>query len=256
MTLRTEESPIQSYPEVILRAGDEYREFARELGADIYGVAAAADFRGFPNKPQPERFVQGAKSVIVVGMAYTKGTIASILRPELSGLTKRATEALTNKAQPQGAERFFMDEETTVLNHETAVIAYKLVRKLERAGYSAFHPTGGKQDPRFRTAPFYHTVAMYLAGMGTMGYNCCILTPEFGPRVRVTSVITNLELPAGRPLAQDICDKEDCLRCVKACPSGALDGKGWKNPFLCASYGCCGTCVAICPKGQTVGNAM
>ena len=250
MATKVAEITVRSYKPDVLSAGVEYRQYALELGADVYGVAAAQDFSLFPTKPQPERFVQGAKSVIVIGLAYSRGTMASVLRPEMSGLTKRAADSVTNKAQPQGAERFFMDEENALLSREVSLIAYKLVRRLEREGYSAFDPTASKQDPRFRTAPFYHTVAMYLAGMGTMGLNCCILTPEFGPRVFVTSVITNHELPAGRPLAEDICDKERCLRCVKACPSGALDGKGWKNPFACASYGCCGTCVAICPKGQ------
>ena len=34
------------------------------------------------------------------------------------------------------------------------------------------------------------------------------------------------------------------------CPSRALDGKGWKNVFRCASYGCCGTCLSVCPVGK------
>ena len=246
-----ESVPARSYAAEVIQAGDAYGEYAVELGADIYGVAAAEDFRIFPRKPQPGKFVDGARSVIVVGLAFTAGTMASVLRPEWSGLAKRASDSVTNRAQPQGAERFFMDEENGVLSREVGRIAYRLVRRLEREGYSAFDPTPGKQDPRFRTAPFYHTVAMYLAGLGTMGLNCCIVTPEFGPRLWVTSVITNRELPAGRPLSQDVCDKEECLRCVRACPSGALDGQGWKNPFLCASYGCCGTCVAICPKGTS-----
>lgn len=137
-----------------------------------------------------------------------------------------------------------------MLARELALLAYRIQRRLEKEGYSAFHPTVCRQNERFRTAPFSHTAAMYLAGLGTMGYNCSILTPEYGPRVALTSVITNRELPAGRPMARELCGRGKCLRCVKACPSGALDGKGWKNPFLCASYGCCGTCIAICPVGQ------
>ena len=27
-------------------------------------------------------------------------------------------------------------------------------------------------------------------------------------------------------------------------------GKQWKNVYACASYGCCGTCMAICPVGE------
>ena len=41
-----------------------------------------------------------------------------------------------------------------------------------------------------------------------------------------------------------------CKACEKFCPINAIDGKGWKNPFACASYGCCSTCIAICPIGE------
>ncbi len=33
--------------------------------------------------------------------------------------------------------------------------------------------------------------------------------------------------------------------------SRSLDGKGWKNVHGCASYGCCGTCLSVCPVGIT-----
>ena len=86
------------------------------------------------------------------------------------------------------------------------------------------------------------------AGLGTMGLNCCILTPEFGPRVYVSALITDAALPAGSPMEKELCTR--CGLCVENCPIGAIDGEGWKNPWACASYGCCGTCMAICPVGE------
>ena len=170
----------------------------------------------------------------------------TVLRPELANLRRRATEDVTTKARPVGAERFFMAEENALLKDELQLTAYRLARRLESQGHRAL-VIPNKQDARFRTAPFYFTPAMYLAGLGTLGLNCCIITPQFGPGVYLTAVITDLELPAGEPLAEDVCDR--CGICVDNCPVGALDGEGWKNVFQCASYGCCGTCVAICPKG-------
>ncbi|MBC8229099.1 4Fe-4S binding protein [bacterium] len=64
----------------------------------------------------------------------------------------------------------------------------------------------------------------------------------------LTSIITDKELPFGEPLSEEICTK--CGKCVDVCPSGALDGEGWKNVYRCATYGCCGSCVAICPIGN------
>ena len=53
--------------------------------------------------------------------------------------------------------------------------------------------------------------------------------------------------------ASHIMEREMCSRCglcVESCPSHAIDGKGWKNVFACQSYGCCRTCIAICPSGR------
>ena len=54
---------------------------------------------------------------------------------------------------------------------------------------------------------------MYLAGMGTLGLNASILTPEFGPRVFVTSIITDAPLVAGKPMDEELCTR--CGLCVE-----------------------------------------
>lgn len=56
------------------------------------------------------------------------------------------------------------------------------------------------------------------------------------------------DLPAGQPIEPVF--YEECKECVKRCPSTSLDGKGWKNVFRCAAYGCCGTCLSVCPIGN------
>jgi len=241
------EKVAKAYSPEVSRAGEELERYARSLGAELYGVASAEDYaREFPHKPQPTRFIEGARSVVILGLPFSRGTMDTVLRPELANLRRRAAEEVAAKARPVGAERFFMAEENAVIKQELGVMAYRVTRKLEAQGQRAL-AIPNKQDGRFRTAPFYFMPAMYLAGLGTLGLNCCIITPQFGPRVYVQAVITDLELPAGEPLAEEVCER--CRLCVENCPVGALDGKGWKNVFQCASYGCCGTCVAICPKG-------
>ena len=229
---------------------DELKEYATSLGAEVYGVASAADYAAeFPDKPQPTRFVDGAQSVIVIGLPFEPGTVATVLRPELAGLRAQAADEVSSGAvQPAGAERFFLAEENAMIKNELTLMGYKLARFLRHNGWSSLHLPPAKQNGRFRTAPFYHMPAMYLAGIGTLGLNASILTPEFGPRFFVTSIITDAPLPSGKPMAEEMCTK--CGICVESCPIGAIDGKGWKNPFACASYGCCATCIAICPVGE------
>jgi epoxyqueuosine reductase QueG len=230
--------------------GYKLYKYAKSLGAEVYGVASAEAYaQTFPEKPQPTRFIEDARSIVVIGMPFEPGTVATVLNPELAGLRSKAAEQVgASGTQPVGAERFFLGEENGVISREISLMAYKMAKFLRQQGWKSFYLPTAKQNARFRTAPFYHMPAMYLAGMGTLGYNASILTQEFGPRVFVTSIITDCPLPAGKPMEKEMCTH--CNLCVNNCPIGALDGKGWKNPFACASYGCCGTCIAICPVGE------
>jgi epoxyqueuosine reductase QueG len=228
---------------------DELKEYALSLGVELYGVASAEMYvERFPDKPAPSRFIEDARSVIVMGMPFEPGTVATVLNPDLAGLRRKASDQVgTGGVQPVGAERFFLGEENGVIARELQYVGYKMSKYMRHAGHKAFF-VPGKQNARFRTAPFYYTPAMYLAGLGTLGLNCCILTPEFGPRVYVSALITDAALPAGSPMEEEMCTR--CGLCVDNCPIQAIDGKGWKNPWACASYGCCGTCMAICPVGE------
>ena len=252
MTIET----VTDYKYDVLQAGAEVEAFARSLGADIYGVASAEAYaRDFPKKPSPMKFVADAKSVIIVGMPFTPEITATIATPELAEVFRKPSEYAAGDGSsgrpPVGAERYYFGEENTILSHEIAMIAYKTAWKLHREGYSAFYLPPVKTEQRFKTAPFYFLPAMYEAGIGQLGYNCSMINPVYGPRFRVTAIITNKELPAGQPLGERYYPAcAECKICVRRCPSQALDGRGWKNVFKCASYGCCGTCLSVCPIGE------
>lgn len=102
-----------------------------------------------------------------------------------------------------------------------------------------------------------------LAGLGWMGLNGLIITPEHGPRVRLAAVFTSIEnLPFNQGNAhswvRDYC--ENCRICHKKCPPGAfheepvqhIDGRVTyvKNelcfPYFNLYHGC-SVCVKVCP---------
>ncbi|MBA7704043.1 Epoxyqueuosine reductase [subsurface metagenome] len=63
-----------------------------------------------------------------------------------------------------------------------------------------------------------------LAGLGTIGKNNILVTPEYGPRVRLRAMILTEDLPSTGPIAFDPC--KDCdIICKKACPGNAMDKK-------------------------------
>lgn len=59
-----------------------------------------------------------------------------------------------------------------------------------------------------------------LAGFGNYGKNALIISPVFGPWMRLATVLTNAEMIADKPFEKDLCGT--CDRCIKACPAGAL----------------------------------
>ena len=107
------------------------------------------------------------------------------------------------------------------------------------------------------------------AGLGEVGRLTLLLTPKYGPRVRLGAVSTSLPLPQDEPVAfgvEDFCNS--CLKCARNCPSGALPKGGkeelrgtlyWRmEPEKCYRYWRrvgtdCGLCIAVCPYGHPQG---
>jgi epoxyqueuosine reductase len=61
------------------------------------------------------------------------------------------------------------------------------------------------------------------AGLGTLGLNRMLLTPQFGPRLFLTGIITDLSLAFDSPLDDELCPGlEGCGRCAAVCPAAAI----------------------------------
>lgn len=130
---------------------------------------------------------------------------------------------------------------------------------LREKGYGAHagHPLNG--------LALYPPLAQ-MAGLGWMGLNGLIITPEHGPRVRLAAVFTSIEnLPFNEgndhSWVREFCDK--CRICHRECPPDAFydqpveheDGQATyvKNelcfPYFNLYHGC-SVCVKVCPFNQ------
>ncbi len=58
-------------------------------------------------------------------------------------------------------------------------------------------------------------------GLGCQGKNTLLITPNYGPRVRLVAVLTTAELEIDEPCQADLCG--ECERCITACPTKALE---------------------------------
>ena len=152
-------------------------------------------------------------------------------------------------------------------NTELDQIAYELCRILNMSGHSSiFMPRDGYghisvlvDEP---TASFSQVYAAKYAGLGTVGYNHTLLTPQYGPRVRFVSVLTSLKVRGSSLLKKQLCTY--CHMCAKWCPTKSFeidkDSKiGSMDKIRCAEYHAdlraayrfpCGVCIKVCPVGK------
>ncbi len=99
------------------------------------------------------------------------------------------------------------------------------------------------------------------AGLGQLGLNGQLLTPQAGSRVRMMAILTSARLETGKPVdygINAICD--ECQLCVRRCPPGAIPKKRAIHrgvtkakikperclPVMIQSDGC-GVCMKVCP---------
>ena len=69
------------------------------------------------------------------------------------------------------------------------------------------------------------------SGLGWIGKNGLLISPEHGTRVGIGTVVTDAELKQDAPLQQGC--PEDCFLCVEKCPVSAIDGSGKVDRLRC-----------------------
>jgi len=115
-------------------------------------------------------------------------------------------------------------------------VAYRVVRLLDAAGYKAIAVASSniwryrqfEGIPSLFAPDLSHMHAAAAAGLAIIGWSGLAITPEFGPRVRYISIVTDAELdPTPMYDGPELCDL--CMDCVRTCPTLALS-KDFNSP--------------------------
>jgi epoxyqueuosine reductase QueG len=212
------------------------REVALQNGADLIGVVRASDL---PEHAESiARILPTSKSVVVVAARHSLAAISS-----------------TNNQVAQ--------HDTIYAYDESARAAHKTARFLESEGFPAvavpaFIPIDMAGPNKGMRGEICWRRAGVRAGLGSYGENGLLITPEFRAAIRISGVVTSAELQPDPPAKEDACDH--CMRCVEACPVGALSGEGRINKKLCGEeifkYGFryFASLVKNLAGGETTGN--
>jgi epoxyqueuosine reductase QueG len=182
----------------------EVKAIALEKGADLVGIASAATVNAHPpdrKYPQTiERNAPDAKSVVVIA-----------------------------KRVPVAAYRCKSNITYSYMNRQVIrrveKIAYAVCDALERRGVAGFVPPSSWTIWELKMGTYGPVSFRHLAveaGLGTLGLEVNLLTPEYGPRVNLEAVIVDAELEPDQPMTEQVCIGESCSRCLYSCPVDAV----------------------------------
>lgn len=139
---------------------------------------------------------------------------------------------------------------------DLGIVSNKITSFLRKKGFAAHagHPLMG--------AALYPPMAQ-MAGIAFLGYSGIVISPEYGPRFRLTAVYTSIDnLPMKseneHKWVREYC--KSCRKCIKECPGGAILDEPIIHPsgqithienekcmpYFVNDFGC-SVCIKVCP---------
>lgn len=228
---------------------EDLRECARVLEIDFIGVCSADSLDGTPKDRGPRVYLEDAASIVSIGYKLNYAPIQNL---------------------PASRSAYMLEH--NYANKHLDQSSHKIARFLEKRGFKAmgfdagagFYAKIGK-SPEIIAGDFSHKHAAVASGLGKFGLNNLVLSPQLGPRIRLTTIVTNARLEYSGVPEENVCLADECVKCIEICPVHALDG--WKGKYdpeegwvmdkrKCYDYAFttlkgqrCGLCIKVCPVG-------
>lgn len=226
---------------------DELKDYSMSLGIDLFGVADISRASDYVKKQGGEH-VGGFSRAVSLGVRLIDDVIDQLYNHQ----------DIVTIASYRGV----YDAANTTLDRAALLVA----KKIQEAGYRSYPiPASSTLNNDKLEAVFSHKLAANLAGLGWVGKNCLLVTPQYGPRLRLATVLTDAPLSTGEPIANGC---GTCIKCADICPSKAIKGVLFSqdeprdkriDALKCDLYTSermekygnanCGLCVHICPWG-------
>jgi epoxyqueuosine reductase QueG len=218
-----------------------------ELGADLVGVADVEPLKQL--KVTPPALLDDFRRAVSIGVRLPTAVFEQIL--------DRPTPLYASVYQT--ANRI-LDE-----------IAFRAASILQSDGYHSLPiPASQVLDWKNWYGAISHKAVGRMAGLGWQGKSLLLVNPQFGPRIRLVTLLTDAPLKIDGPV-KNRCGK--CTLCRDACPVGAIKGVGTKDHYKSRSKAIylsrcaeklvgefsklpnvgapiCGICIKVCPFGQ------
>jgi len=222
------------------RIREKLKEIAYEMGASRFGVASEDAFVGRTN---------------FLSQKALSGLVRAI------SMAVRLSDPILDEIEdhPTQIYYFYYRRVNALLDQ----IAIKMTAVLQSLGYRALPiPSSQIADWEKELGHLSHRHVAESCGLGWIGRNNLLVTPDFGSRVRLVTVLTDCQIPADHPINMDC---GICKACIPSCPVDAIKESVQKFDHaacfqLIRSFrkkynigqSICGICVRACkgPKGE------
>lgn len=226
---------------------EQLRRFALSIGADLFGVADLSNYRD--------------------QYGVSQGLLSRF--PYAISIAVRLPDAVVDAITPEDPTSIYAHT-YRVVNSMLDQMALRIANECQRLGGKALPiPASQTVDLKRNLGAISHKAVAVLAGLGWMGKSLLVINPEFGPRMRLATILTDLKLKPNKPM-KNRCG--DCTKCIEACPVKAIKAVNFEvfpptreqvlDVEACAwrlynieadpRYGSpvCGVCVKVCPVGS------
>lgn len=216
---------------------EQLKNMAKELGADVVGFCAI---------DKPVKDCPNLTYAVSIGVKLSDAVLKTI----------------------ENAPSYVYFQHYRTANALLDSIAFRLSREIEKQGFSALPVAAsqslGKNNPYQGVVP--HKTVAVLSGLGFVGKSGLFLSTEYGSKLRLATILTDMPLESELPVIENGCG--DCQLCKNACPAGAIFGEKPSltnernfDPEKCSRYmkehfqdvgrgSVCGVCIKVCPKNK------
>jgi epoxyqueuosine reductase QueG len=220
------------------------RQKARELGADLCGIAPVDRFRNAPEGFRPDDIYRKAKSVIV----YAKRLPVEILYAE-SPIPYTQVNSLMALEVDQLSLKFSL------------CLQGRGIRNVMIPSDDPYE--SWNQEKQHGQAILSMRHAGVLAGLGRLGRNNLLINETYGNMIQLGAILADCEFDYDQLAGYEVCP-DGCSLCLRSCPQHALDGTTVVQSECrkLANYRHekgyilkkCWTCRKVCPNATGLGT--
>jgi epoxyqueuosine reductase QueG len=222
----------------------DLQDFISKLDVDLAGVVRLADWKNTRMWEAALKLLPHARSVVVLAMGISR-EVLDLASPGMEMGTASLNDLVARDAE--------------FLYGRLTKAAYDIAKASRTLGFRALPLPGAgcPTDRRFLEAVFSYKHAAQAAGLGKFGKHSLIITPEFGPRVRLSCCLT--EAPLKPTAGNTVMECGSCQICIEKCPAQALADPAGNEPyaidkFACTTFrtasGACIECLRHCPAAK------